>query len=250
MTGTGMPMSPGLYAPSAAKKRLKTDRGRGSRQGNSSAGRVHRLVRRAYGVLLSAHTVLVEEMLDQVPAQVLLGLGAAGFGTAFPPNFTDYFGLHYDPVHDRLRHTKDNVKGSMREAWRTRRAHSGRFLIHTENERRPPMKNSTPLVLAALSIIATLPISACESPIARTGEDQTAESPVPSEQVTKLWLKVTVDAHVLQEMFARDDDGSVMENIRNYYDERREFEEAEGIAPFDGMEILMGSGAVIETEGG
>lgn len=66
-------------------------------------------------------------MLDQVPAQVLLGLGAAGSGTAFPPNFTDYFGLHYDPVHDRLRHTKDNVKGSMRESWRTRRAHSEPF---------------------------------------------------------------------------------------------------------------------------
>ncbi len=60
----------------------------------------------------------------------------------------------------------------------------------------------------------------------------------------------TVDVHVIQEMFARDTDGSVMENIENYYEERREVEEAEGVEPFDGLGVLLDSGVLVGTEEG
>jgi hypothetical protein len=56
-----------------------------------------------------------------------------------------------------------------------------------------------------------------------------------------------MDAHVIQEMFARDTDGSVMENIEDYYEERTEVEEAEGLEPFDGVTVLLESGVLVET---
>lgn len=59
-----------------------------------------------------------------------------------------------------------------------------------------------------------------------------------------------MDAHVIQEMFARDTDGSVMENIEDYYEERREVEEAGGLEPFDGVTVLLESGVLVETEEG
>ncbi|MFD3684316.1 hypothetical protein ACFWTE_05800 [Nocardiopsis sp. NPDC058631] len=66
--------------------------------------------------------------------------------------------------------------------------------------------------------------------------------------MTEIWVNITIDAHVIQEMFARDEDGSVMENIRDYYEERREVEEARGLEPFDGMEVLLDSGVLVETD--
>ncbi|MEV2279393.1 hypothetical protein AB0I72_27835 [Nocardiopsis sp. NPDC049922] len=112
------------------------------------------------------------------------------------------------------------------------------------------MKKSTSSTLVFVSVIMVALISACEFTEEQSSEDDSPSSEASGEYVTKIWASATINAYVLQEMFARDEDGSVMENIRDYYEERREFEEAEGLAHFDGMEILLSSGAIAEIDGG
>jgi hypothetical protein len=79
--------------------------------------------------------------------------------------------------------------------------------------------------------------------------EDTGGSTISIERVTEVWVASTVDAYVLNEMFARDEDGSVMENIRSYYEERRELEEAENLPPFDGLHILLESGVISDVGG-
>lgn len=111
------------------------------------------------------------------------------------------------------------------------------------------MKRS-PLALAAVSASALVFVSACVSPEGSRAGGGSPAPQVSSERATEVWVKIAIDAHVIQEMFARDTDGSVMENIEDYYEERREDEEAKGLEPFDGMEVLLESGVLIETAEG
>ncbi|WP_159942088.1 MULTISPECIES: hypothetical protein [unclassified Nocardiopsis] len=60
-------------------------------------------------------------------------------------------------------------------------------------------------------------------------------------------MKIAVDAHVIREMFARGEDGSVMENTEDYYEERREVEETRGLASFDGVAVLLESGVLVQA---
>lgn len=109
------------------------------------------------------------------------------------------------------------------------------------------MRHSTPLALTTAFMLALISISACDSSVDQTAEESSVESANAGERVTELWVKDAIAAHVIQEMFARDEDGSVMENIEDYYEERREVEEAEGVEPFDGMAVLLESGVLVET---
>ncbi|WP_143832083.1 hypothetical protein [Nocardiopsis sp. CNR-923] len=112
------------------------------------------------------------------------------------------------------------------------------------------MKKSTSSTLVFVSVIMVALISACEFTEEQSSEDDSPSSEASGGYVTKIWASATIYAYVLQEMFARDEDGSVMENIGDYYEERREFEEAAGLTYFDGMEILLSSGAIAEIDGG
>ncbi|WP_370012852.1 hypothetical protein UIS43_07225 [Nocardiopsis sp. LDBS0036] len=104
-----------------------------------------------------------------------------------------------------------------------------------------------PLTLAAVSAGVLVLVSACTSPEGSSSGGDSPASEVSGERVTELWVKNAVDAHVIQEMFARDEDGSVMENIGDYYEERREVEEANNLEPFDGMAVLLDAGVLVET---
>ena len=61
--------------------------------------------------------------------------------------------------------------------------------------------------------------------------------------VAKTWIRATVEAYVLQEMIERDQNGAVVENIRNFYDG---YDDPIG-GPFDAYQILLDSGVLIET---
>lgn len=111
------------------------------------------------------------------------------------------------------------------------------------------MKKAPP-TLAAVSAAVLVLVSACTFPEGSSSGGDSPAFETPNERVTELWVSGTVDVHVIQEMFARDTDGSVMENIENYYEERREVEEAEGVEPFDGLGVLLESGVIVGTEEG
>ena len=109
------------------------------------------------------------------------------------------------------------------------------------------MRHSTPLALTTAFMLALIPISACDSSVDQTAEESSVASANTGEQVTEIWVKNAIASHVIQEMFARDEDGSAMENIEDYYEERREVEEANSLEPFDGMAVLLESGVLVET---
>nr|WP_150252476.1 hypothetical protein [Nocardiopsis deserti] len=104
-----------------------------------------------------------------------------------------------------------------------------------------------PLALAAVSGGVLVLVSACTSPDGSSSGGDSPASEVSGERVPELWVKNAIDAHVIQEMFARNEDGSVMENIEDYYEERREVEEANNLEPFDGMAVLLDTGVLVET---
>ncbi|MFV2198774.1 hypothetical protein [Nocardiopsis sp. LOL_012] len=62
-------------------------------------------------------------------------------------------------------------------------------------------------------------------------------------------MRMTADTYVLHEMFESYGDGSVMGDITSYYEERREEEEAAGLPHFDGIDFLLRSGVLVETDG-
>ncbi|WP_017605517.1 hypothetical protein [Nocardiopsis alkaliphila] len=105
----------------------------------------------------------------------------------------------------------------------------------------------TPLALVAVSAAVLVLVSACTSPQGSSSGGDSPISGASGERVTELWVKDAIAAHVIQEMFARDENGSVMENIEDYYEERREVEEANSLEPFDGLGVLLESGVLVET---
>ncbi|MDT0329210.1 hypothetical protein [Nocardiopsis lambiniae] len=112
------------------------------------------------------------------------------------------------------------------------------------------MRRTTPLSLATISILTLGLASACSLTREEANGGTPANTEAQVDQVTRIWLSATTDAYVLGEIFSRSDGESAMENVRNYYEERKEFEEEEGLSEFDGIDVLLRSKAVIEDAEG
>jgi hypothetical protein len=105
-------------------------------------------------------------------------------------------------------------------------------------------------ILPVFCVSLVVSISSCELSGDSSSENESPRAEASYEPVRRIWVKITIDSHVLQEMFARDEDGTVMQNFTDYYEENEESEGAVGFDSFNGVEVLLASDVIVEDDGG
>ncbi|MFE1101222.1 hypothetical protein ACFW4K_11925 [Nocardiopsis alba] len=114
------------------------------------------------------------------------------------------------------------------------------------------MSRNKVFILTALAITALLATFYMREVIQnKSATEHSQEQEHPQETpATGLWVSNTLSAHILGEILERDEDESSIQAIIEYSENVKEEGIDRGLQePFDVMEVLLESGAIIESEG-